>query len=138
VTLHMIKLAVGVDDFEHLRRLQRQRRRERGKSVFYTRNTPRRAEELLDGGSIYWVIKGYVSGRNLLKGFTSTVDEEGQPLCVVRYEPVLVPVQMVPKRAFQGWRYLEEKDAPPDRKGKGAEDDLPPKLLAELRELGLI
>lgn len=138
MTVHLIKLAVGVDDFDHLRRLQRQRRKERGKSVFYTRNTPRRAEELLAGGSIYWVIKGYVRGRNLLKGFTSTVDEEGQPLCVVRYDPVLVPVMLVPKRPFQGWRYLEEKDAPPDRKGKGAEADLPPKLLAELRELGLI
>jgi len=138
VSLHMIKLAVGVDDLEHLRRLQRRRRRERGKSVFYTRNTPRRTEELLEGGSIYWVIKGYVRGRNLLKGFTSTVDEEGQPLCIVRYEPVLVPVLLVPKRPFQGWRYLTAKDAPPDRRGKGAKEDLPPKLLAELRELGLI
>ncbi|HTS93439.1 MAG TPA: DUF1489 domain-containing protein [Stellaceae bacterium] len=138
MTIHLIKLAVGIDDFDHLRRLQRQRRKERGKAVFYTRNTPRRTEELLDGGSIYWVIKGWVRGRNRLKGFTSTVDEEGRPLCIVRYEPVLVPVLPLPKRAFQGWRYLEAKDAPPDRKGKGGEGDLPPKMLAELRELGLI
>lgn len=138
MTLHLIKLSVGVDDVAHLRRLQRQRRKERGKSVFFTRNTPRRAEELLDGGSIYWVIKGYVRARQLLKGFTSTVDEDGQPLCVVRYDMTLVPTVLVPKRPFQGWRYLEAKDAPADRKTSDVDDDLPPKMLEELRSLGLI
>lgn len=138
MTLHLIKLSVGVEDFNHLRRLQRQRRKERGKSVFFTRNTPRRAEELLDGGSIYWVIKGYVRARQLLKGFTSTVDEEGQPLCVVRYDPVLVPTMLMPKRPFQGWRYLDPKDVPADRKGADPMADLPPKMVEELRALGLL
>jgi hypothetical protein len=138
VTLHLIKLSVGVEDFNHLRRLQRQRRKERGKSVFFTRNTPRRAEELLDGGSIYWVIKGYVRARQLLKGFTSTVDEEGQPLCVIRYDPVLVPTVLMPKRPFQGWRYLNPKDVPADRKGADPMADLPPKMVEELRALGLL
>jgi hypothetical protein len=138
VTLHLIKLSVGVEDFNHLRRLQRQRRKERGKSVFFTRNTPRRAEELLDGGSIYWVIKGYVRARQLLKGFTSTVDEEGQPLCVIRYDPVLVPTMLMPKRPFQGWRYLDPKDVPADRKGADPMADLPPKMVEELRALGLL
>lgn len=138
MTLHMIKLSVGVDDVAHLRRLQRQRRKERGKSVFFTRNTPRRVEELLDGGSIYWVIKGYVRARQLLKGFTSTVDEDGQPLCVVKYDMRLVPTVLVPKRPFQGWRYFEPKDAPADRKTSDVDDDLPPKMLEELRSLGLI
>lgn len=138
MTLHLIKLSVGVEDFNHLRRLQRQRRKERGKSVFFTRNTPRRAEELLDGGSIYWVIKGYVRARQLLKGFTSTVDEEGQPLCVVRYDPVLVPTMLMPKRPFQGWRYLDPKDVPADRKGAEPMADLPPKMVEELRALGLL
>jgi hypothetical protein len=138
VTLHLIKLSVGVEDFNHLRRLQRQRRKERGKSVFFTRNTPRHAEELLDGGSIYWVIKGYVRARQLLKGFTSTVNEDGQPLCVVRYDPVLVPTMLMPKRPFQGWRYLDPKDAPSDRKGADPMADLPPKMVEELRALGLL
>lgn len=138
MTLHLIKLSVGVEDFNHLRRLQRQRRKERGKSVFFTRNTPRRAEELLDGGSIYWVIKGYVRARQLLKGFTSTVDEEGQPLCVVRYDPVLVPTMLMPKRPFQGWRYLDPRDVPADRKGADPMADLPPKMVEELRALGLL
>ena len=138
MTIHLIKLAVGVDDVAHLRKLQRQRRKERGKSVFFTRNTPRRAEELLDGGSIYWVIKGYVRVRQLLKGFASTVDDEGQPLCVVRYDMRLVPTVLVPKRPFQGWRYLDAKDAPPDWKGARGAAELPPKMLEELRSLGLL
>jgi len=138
MTVHLIKLAVGTDDFDHLRKMQRLRKRERGKSVFYTRNTPRRAEELLDGGSIYWVIKGYVRARQLLKEFTSTEDENGEPLCIVRYDLKLVPTMLVPRRPFQGWRYLEAKDAPPDLvKGEGGEE-LPEKLAAELRALGLL
>lgn len=138
MTLHLIKLSVGVEDVDHLRRLQRQRRKERGVSVFYTRNTPRRAEELLDGGSIYWVIKGFVRAHQLLKGFTSTVSDEGQPLCVVKYHPMLVPTLLMPKRPFQGWRYLETKDAPPDRKGLDLAEDLPPRMVEELRALGLL
>jgi len=138
MTLHMIKLSVGVDDVAHLRRLQRQRRKERGKSVFFTRNTPRRVEELLDGGSIYWVIKGYVRARQRLKGFTATVGEHGQPLCAIQYEMKLVPTIPMAKRPFQGWRYLEPKDAPKDRVGADPTAGLPPKLIEELRELGLL
>jgi hypothetical protein len=136
--LNLIKLAVGAEDIADLRQWQRRRKKERGFSAFYTRNTPRRAEELLDGGSIYWVIKGYVRVRQLLKGFTSTVDDEGQPLCVVRYDMRLVPTVAVPKRPFQGWRYLEGKDAPPDWKGSKESAELPPKLAEELRSLGLL
>jgi hypothetical protein len=138
MSLHLIKLAVGVDDIKHLRQLQRQRKKERGRSVFFTRNTPRRSDELLDGGSIYWVIKGYVRARQRLKGFTSTVDEEGQPLCMVQYEMKLVPTMPVAKRPFQGWRYLEGAEAPKDQLGTDPERDLPPKLVQELRSLGLL
>lgn len=138
MALNLIKLAVGAEDIADLRQWQRRRKKERGFSAFYTRNTPRRAEELLDGGSIYWVIKGYVRVRQLLKGFTSTVDDEGQPLCVVRYDMRLVPTVAMPKRPFQGWRYLEGKDAPPDWKGSKGSAELPPKLAEELRSLGLL
>jgi hypothetical protein len=136
--LNLIKLAVGTEDIADLRQWQRRRKKERGFSAFYTRNTPRRAEELLDGGSIYWVIKGYVRVRQLLKGFASTVDDEGQPLCVVRYDMRLVPTVVVPKRPLQGWRYLEAKDAPPDWKGAKGSVELPPKMMEELRSLGLL
>ena len=138
MALHLIKLAVGIDDVAHLRKVQKERRRERGRYVFYTRHMPRRREEILDGGSIYWVIKGYVRVHQRLKGFTSTVDDEGRPRCVVGYDMQLVPTVLVPKRPFQGWRYLEAKDAPPDWKGAKGSAELPPKLLEELRLLGLL
>ena len=136
--LNLIKLAVGAEDIADIRQWQRRRKKEQGFAAFYTRNTPRRAEELLDGGSIYWVIKGYVRVRQLLKGFTSTVDEDGLPRCVVHYGMRLVPTVVVPKRPFQGWRYLEGKDAPPDWKGAKGSVELPPKLMEELRSLGLL
>jgi len=136
--LHLIKLAVGTEDIADLRRWQRLRKKERGFSALYTRNTPRRAEELLDGGSIYWVIKGYVRVRQLLKGFTATVDDEGQPRCVVAYDMRLVPTVLIPKRPFQGWRYLDAKDAPLDWKGAKGAAELPPKMVEELRSLGLL
>lgn len=138
MTLHLIKLAVGIEDVGHLRLVQRERYKARGVRVFFTRNTPRRSEELLDGGSIYWVIKGQVRVRQLLKDFTATVDDEGRPLCVVRYDRVLVPTVPKPKRAFQGWRYLQPEEAPPDLKGKESGQELPPQMVEELRALGLL
>ena len=138
MTLHLIKLAVGTEDVADLRRWQRLRRKERGFSAFYTRNTPRRAVELLDGGSIYWVIKGYVRARQRLKGFTSTVNDDGQPRCVVAYDMQLMQTVLVPKRPFQGWRYREAKDAPADWAGATVAADLPPKMVEELRLLGLL
>ncbi len=76
--------------------------------------------------------------RQRLKGFTSTVDDEGQPLCVVRYDMQLVETVLAPKRPFQGWRYLESKDAPPDWKRAKGSAELPPKMVEELRSLGLL
>jgi hypothetical protein len=139
MALHLIKLAVGVDDFDHLRALQKERRKERGRSCFFTRHMPKRVEELLDGGSIYWVIKGHVQARQRLLRFLPITGEDGQRSCAVVYDKALVPVVWQPKRAFQGWRYLDAKDAPADRPPTAAGDDeLPPALAQELRMLGLI
>jgi hypothetical protein len=139
MTLHLIKMAVGVTDLDELRRLQKERRKERGRYCFITRNTPRRAEELLEGGSIYWVIKGHVQVRQLLRGFAPVTGKEGERYCAVEYDRELVPVLWQPRRAFQGWRYLEPKDAPSDRPAYAAADDeLPPAMAQELRSLGLL
>ncbi len=139
MALHLIKMAVGVTDFDHLLEVQALRRKERGgTSRFFTRNTPRRAEEILDGGSIYWVIKGQVRGRQFIRGFSAIHDAEGNPHCAVDYDPELVPTLLQPRRPFQGWRYLLEKDAPPDRGAAGDSDDLPVAMIAELRALGLL
>lgn len=139
MALHLIKLAVGVADFEDLRRIQKERRKERGRYCFFTRNMPRRVDEVLDGGSIYWVIKGHVCARQRLLRFLPVVDEDGGRHCAVVYEKELVPTLWQPRRAFQGWRYLVAKDAPPDRPPHVAGDDtLPPAMARELRVLGLL
>jgi hypothetical protein len=139
VALHLIKLAVGIDDVPHLRQVQKERRRERGRSVFYTRHLPRREAEIVDGGSIYWVIKGFVRARQRILEFIPVVEDDGERYCLVRYELKLVETLWQPKRPFQGWRYLAPKDAPPDRpRGAAPESELPERMARELRALGLL
>lgn len=137
--LHLLKMAVGVGDLDQMRRLQKERRMERGGSWFFTRNMPRRHEELLDGGSVYWVIKGQVRVRQRILGFTPMVGEEGRRFIAVAYNSRLVPTLWQPRRPFQGWRYLLPEDAPPDRpSGLAGDDDMPLAMAQELRALGLL
>ena len=134
--LHLLKLAVGIDDLDHLRRIRAARTAERGGSWVYTRNHPRRAQEVLAGGSIYWIIHGQIRVRQLVTGFRSERDDNGRRCCLIEVDGELVPTLSRPWRPFQGWRYLSPEDAPADRSG-GAEP-LPDRMLAELRSLGLI
>ena len=142
MTLHLIKLCVGVDSIEDLRSWQKDRLaalKKRGLKLelkHTTRMAPKRREEILDGGSLYWVIKGYTAVRQRLIDIRPFVDKEGVPRCHLVYDKDLVMVSPRPRRAFQGWRYLDPKDAPPDigKSGKG----LPGKLQRELAELGLL
>ncbi|HEX4112308.1 MAG TPA: DUF1489 domain-containing protein [Stellaceae bacterium] len=139
MTLNLIKLAVGVADLADLARIEKERKRERGRYGFFTRNMPKRVDELLDGGSIYWVIKGHVRVRQRLKRFHPKTDEEGRGYVIVEYDRTLVPVRPRRMRPFQGWRYLDGKTAPPDLpKGTPADDEFPAALADELRELGLL
>ena len=138
MALHILKLAVGVGDLAELKEAQKERRKERGLYAFYTRNLPKRQDEILDGGSIYWVIKGQIQARQRIKGFLPIVNRRGRPALLVKLEAKLTPTQWRPHRPFQGWRYLEPKDAPKDLPKGGKTTDLPPKMEAELRELGLL
>ncbi len=135
--LHLMKLAVGVDDTDHLRRLRTVRAAERGGEWVYTRNHPRRAAEVLDGGSIYWVIRGHIAVRQRVTGFRAERDAAGRRYCLIEVVPVLVPTLPRVCRAFQGWRYLPAEAAPPDRVLEG-EEPPPDRMLFELRGLGLI
>src|SRR5579863_66983 len=101
--LNLIKLAVGVDSVAELGRVQKERRQERGRYGFFTRNMPKRVDELLDGGSIYWVIKGHIRVRQLLKRFHPHEDDEGRSYVIVEYDRTLVPVRPRRMRPFQGW-----------------------------------
>jgi len=142
VTLHLIKLCVGVDSVAELAAWQKGRLKELKKKkrplvlMHVTRQTPKRAEELLDGGSLYWVIKGHIAVRQRLVAL-KPVTKNGTPHCGLVYEPKLVLTVRRFRRPFQGWRYLEGKDAPPDaRDRKGI--NLPEALKIELAELGLL
>ena len=134
--LHLLKLAVGVDDIEHLRRIRVARIAERGGNWVYTRNRPRRAAEVLDGGSIYWVIRGRIRVRQLVTGFRGERDDSGRRYCLIEVDRLLVPTLCRSCRPFQGWRYLPADAAPADR--SAGEEAPPERMLAELRALGLI
>jgi hypothetical protein len=147
MTLHLIKLCVGCDSIEDLASWQarwlKQRRKagEKTPRPFHrTFQTPKRREELLDGGSLYWVIKGLVQVRQPLADIAEGTREDGTPCCVLVFENELVAVRPTPRRPFQGWRYLEPDDAPEDLKGHSAAGigAMPPKLRKQLAELGLI
>jgi hypothetical protein len=143
MTLHIIKLCVGADSVEDLAHWQAGRIKEQKKKgkkpelIHVTRMTPKRADEVLDGGSLYWVIKGQIAVRQRLVELRA-VTKNGTPHCGLVYEPKLIPVQRRAHRAFQGWRYLDPKDAPSDARGKQGGAGLPEKLQAELVSLGLL
>jgi hypothetical protein len=120
VALHLIKLCVGIDGIDQLAQWQSARIAERIKAgekprIWHTTfQTPKREAELLDGGSIYWVIKGLVQVRQGIVGFEPGEKSDGRKGCRILLEPKLVAVRPVPRRAFQGWRYLGADDAPAD------------------------
>ena len=142
MTLHLIKLCVGadsVDDLDAWIRHKLAEKRAAGLPVeqwHTTRMVPRQMDELLDGGSLYWVIRGNVQVRQRLVDIRPFTDDEGIGRCRLVLEPTLVPTEWQPKRPFQGWRYLEATDTPLDLDERGGEG-LPPELAAELAGLGL-
>ena len=139
--LHLIKLAVGIRDVAHLREVQRHRAATNPPLRHQTRNAPRRVEEILDGGSIYWVIKGFLAARQRIVDIGQDTWDDGSSCCALVLHPRLVPVIGRAIKPFQGWRYLESSDAPQDipaRRARGGEDALPEALLRELRALCLI
>ena len=139
MALHLLKIAVGVESVEHLAELQGARRKRLGRLVHYTRHYPRRADELLDGGSIYWIVKGLVRVRQRLIGFERTTRDNDMPACAIVLDPVLVRTRPQPRRPHQGWRYLVEADAPADSPaGLAEEADMPSAMVEELRALGLL
>ena len=141
MALNLIKLAVGIEDLEHLDKRQRQwRDKKTGHYRHWTRMTPKRDQELLDGGSLYWVIKGMILVRQPILGFSEDEDE-GKPMCVIELAPVQILVQPRAQRAFQGWRYLKADAAPADIKKGGkffVDPNMPQKMKLELAKLGLL
>ena len=145
MALHLIKLCVGCDSVKDLDEWIREKLKDRRKQrlshehIHRTRMVPKRAAELIDGGSLYWVIRGEVMCRQRLLEVRPYVDKAGVGRCQLVLEPKLTLVAPRPWRAFQGWRYLALKDAPRDldRAAPGAKN-MPETLRRELRELGLL
>ena len=145
MALHLIKLCVGVDSVRDLedwikQRLKEKRKRgERPEHVHRTRMAPKRAAELLDGGSLYWVIRGEIACRQRIRDVRPYRDKAGIGRCGLVLDPKVVLTAPRPFRAFQGWRYLAVKDAPRDlEKAAPGASAMPEKMRRELRELGLM
>lgn len=136
MTVHLKKLSVGSTSLESLRAFQAKHIANGGRLVHLTRNRPRRAEELLDGGSIYWIIKGVMTARQTIIDFAEAQRADGSPACGIVLSPEIIAVVPTRMRIFQGWRYLEAVDSPPDL-GEGQDKNMPSELFAELRALGI-
>ena len=144
--LHLAKLAVGVSDVPHLKQVQKRKINDVQKSqcndhaLFHvTRNTPRRVDEILNNGSLYWVIKGNIQVRQKIIGFEKVERSNKKAYCSIALDPELIVTQLKPMRPFQGWRYLSSYDAPVDAQYINDDDTtLPDNLLKELQALGLI
>ncbi len=145
MTLNLVKLCVGVDAVEDLQAhidYSLEDKKRRGEEVIQfhtTRMIPKRADELVDGGSLYWVIKGNIQVRQIIEEIRPFTDASGISRCRIVMEPRLIMTDWQPRRAFQGWRYLTSKDAPRDlARGRGGLMALPPELRRELADLGLL
>lgn len=145
MSVHLIKLCVGIESVAHLserqtfRLTQLQSEGQPCELFHRTRQMPRRRDELLNGGSLYWVIKGVVLVHQKIIDLRAVRGDDGVRRCDIILDPRLVPTRPHPRRAFQGWRYLSPEDAPRDLalSGPGI-DQLPEQMRTELIELGLL
>ncbi len=142
-SIHIIKLVVGVDTLNDFYELQKRYTIDyHGTPAVpcWTRYQPKRADEILrDGGSIYRVIKNRIRCRHRILGFEMVETEQKGKMCMIMQDAEMIETVSMPKRPFQGWRYLKPSDAPTD-KGifTGGEDSPPPELEEELRNAGIL
>ena len=145
LTVHLLRMAVGIDSISHLKTVQKDRMGDHDEGLLhtYTRNIPRRKDELLDGGSIYWVVKRYIRVRQAILGVEQGTNAKGRNFCALQLSPDLVMLDPRRQKAFQGWRYLRLEDAPVDIDVQSGNitaetSDMPMEMVDELRDLGLL
>lgn len=142
--LHLLKLCVGAESVQDLEEwivenlAEKAARGQPVEQFHTTRMVPTRTDDLLAGGSLYWVIKGEIACRQALTGIEPFVDADGIRRCRLMLDPVVHRVEPRPSRPFQGWRYLAAKDAPADLDAVAGDAPLPENLRRELRSLGLL
>ena len=136
MALNLIKLCVGADGIENLEAWRDQVAPGDRPMPHTTRMTPKRARELLDGGSLYWVIKRVVQARQAILELEEFTDEAGIKRCTISLDREIIPTAPTPRRPFQGWRYLKAEDAPADLSVQTGGEDLPADLRRKLIEIG--
>lgn len=137
---HLLKLSVGTESVDDLAAWQTSQRGRwpAGTAVHVTRMWPKREAELLGGGSMYWVIKGVIQCRQTVVGLEQVTGSDGINRCAIILDAPLIRTEAAPRRPFQGWRYLDPKDAPRDLpRGRASEEPLPHALAQALAEIGL-
>ena len=135
--INLVKLCVGAEAVEDLLAWQTARFGG-GNPVHVTRMWPRRAEEVLAGGSLYWVFKGAVLARQTILALEPQTGADGVRRCAIVMDPRVIRTEPMPKRPFQGWRYMAAADAPRDLpEGREREEPLPRGLLQALADIGL-
>ena len=143
MTIHLIKLSVGPDSLSDLVDWQESRLKEQARAkqpqelMHITRNMPKRASEVLDGGSIYWVIKGWICARQRMLELRP-ITYDGMPHCGLIYDREMIRVAPRQHRPFQGWRYFDPKAAPRDLVKGDVDESMPESLRRELSVLGLL
>ncbi len=143
MTVHLLRMAVRIESIAQLEEIQAERRAgTKGKRLYtFTRNVPKRIDELTDGGSIYWVVKRLIRVRQKIIGIEQEINEVGRKYCAIELSPAHVLLEPRQQKAFQGWRYLKPEEAPADLPAGAsveADTDMPLEMQAELKELGLL
>jgi hypothetical protein len=145
MTVHLVKLGVGCDTVQELKEWQDERLKQlkrAGKTTelcHRTLQSPRRRDEVLDGGSLYWVIRSVILVRQRIIDLRPDTKDDGVACCGIVLDPQLVATRAQARRAFQGWRYLPAANAPADLRLVGEDDgEMPQAMRANLRELRLI
>ncbi|MEQ6250063.1 DUF1489 domain-containing protein [Sulfitobacter sp. HNIBRBA3233] len=139
--IHLIKLSVGTESVDQLIdwQLHRSKQIENGQYYHLTRMWPKREAEIINGGSIYWVIKGEISARQRIIRLDEKFGQDGIRRCGIVLDPEVIPTVTALRRPFQGWRYLKPEDAPADLpKGRSGEEAIPAELSRALADIGVL
>ena len=141
MTVHILKLCVGIDSIDHLIEIRKGREHLLPDGTPYnyhiTRSRPKRGPEILDGGSLYWIIKGFIQVRQRIIGLDRIETETGVK-CKIIMDTNIIRTESQPRRPHQGWRYLETADVPKDILLGAKGDNMPQGLSKQLRKMGLI
>jgi hypothetical protein len=138
MALNLIKLCVGVSEIQEMKSWIAITAGQGEEVEHVTRMFPRRKDEILPEGSLYWVIRSMILCRQPIADLQAVTGADGIERCRIVFKPEIILVRPTPRRPFQGWRYLTADDAPPDLSGNAQADDMSEDMRRELGALGLL